>query len=47
MVLMGGYPSSEVHELHTKIHDTLDNAVSQWVGNAVHFLGYLFNSASR
>ena len=39
--------NSEVHELLTKIHDILDNAVSTWFGNAGHILAYLFNSASR
>ena len=39
-------PAQEVHELLTKIHDILDNAVSKWVGNQLIFLS-LSNSASR
>ena len=29
---------SEVHELLTKIHDILENAVFKWVGNTGHIL---------
>ena len=38
---------SKVHELHTIIHDILDNALSKWVGNTADILAYLFSSASR
>ena len=38
---------SEVHELLTKIHDILDNAMSKWIGNTAHTLAHVFNSASR
>ena len=37
----------EVHELLTKIHDILDNAVSKEVGNTTHILAHFFTSASR
>ena len=30
----GVIPVSELHELLTKVHDILDNAVSKWVGNS-------------
>ena len=46
-VLTDGYFGSEVHELHTKIHDILDNSMSKLVGNTAHMLAFLFNSASR
>ena len=36
----------KVHELLTKTHEILDNAVFKWVGNMAHILAYLFNSAS-
>ena len=36
-----------MHEIHAKIHDILDNAVSSWFGNVVHIVAYLFNCASR
>ena len=38
---------SEVHELHTEIHDILNNAMSKWVSNTTHLLAHVFNSASR
>ena len=31
----GAVPVSEVHEILTKIHDILDNAMSVWVFNGV------------
>ena len=31
----------------TKMHDTLENAVSKWVCNTTHILAYPFNPASR
>ena len=37
----------EVYELCSKIHEILDNAVSQWASNMTCILAYLFNSASR
>ena len=40
-------PVSEVHKLLTNIYDILDSEVSNWVGNRVHILAYLFNSTSR
>ena len=43
----GVIAASEVHELLTKIHYILGNAVSKWVGNMAHILVYLFRSASR
>ena len=40
--------TSEVHDLITKIHyDIRNNTVSKPVGNMVHILVYLFNSALR
>ena len=33
----GVIAASEVHELLTKIHDILDNAMSKLVGNTAHF----------
>ena len=36
----------EVHELLTKIHDILENALCKWVSKTMHILAYLFNSAS-
>ena len=42
----GDITVSEVHELLTRIHDILDNAMSKQVGNICHILGYHFNSAS-
>ena len=39
----GVIPVSEMHDLHIKIHDILDNFVSKWVGTSAHIL----NSASR
>ena len=38
---------SAVHELHAKIHDILDNAVSKLVGNTSSILANLFNSTSE
>ena len=35
-----------MHELFTKIHDIVDNAVSKPVCNTAYILVYLFNSAS-
>ena len=37
----GGIPVSEVCELHIKIHDILDNAVSKSVGNSTHILTHV------
>ena len=38
--------ASKVHELLTKIHDTLDSALSKWVGNTAHISAYHSLSAS-
>ena len=44
----GGFvPVSEVNELLIKVHDLLDSAVSQQVGNSTCILEHVFNSASR
>ena len=40
-------PVSGVHELLTKIHDNLDSALSQWIGNTAHILAHLFDYISR
>ena len=37
----------EVYDLHTKTHDILDMAVSEWVGKMAHILAFLLNSVSR
>ena len=37
----GWIAASEVHELHIKIHDIVDNAVSKWGGNITCILAYL------
>ena len=43
----GGFiPLSEVPDF-TKIHDSLDNVVSQWVGNTAQISACLLNYASR
>ena len=39
----GVIAASEVHELFTKIHDILDNALSKVVGNTSCILAYLFS----
>ena len=39
--------ASKSHELHTKIHNILNNAVSEWVGNMTCILACIFNSAPR
>ena len=38
---------SEMHDLHTKIHNILDSTMSKWVGDMDQMLAYLFNAASR
>ena len=38
---------SEVHELLLKVHDILDNAVSNQVGNSACILAHVFNSVFR
>ena len=43
----GVIPVQEVLKFLTKIHDILENAVCKEVGNTVHILVSLFNSASR
>ena len=40
-------PVVEVHELLTKTHGILDNAISKQVENTACILAFLFNSASR
>ena len=37
----------EVHELLSRIHDIMDNAVSKWVTNMACILVCLFDSFSR
>ena len=36
----GVIAASQVHELLTKIHDNLENAVSKWVANPTYILVY-------
>ena len=36
-------PILETHDLQSNIHDLLDKAVSNWVGNTVHILAFLHN----
>ena len=38
---------SIVHQLLNKIHDSLHNAMSKWIGNTAHILAHVFNLASR
>ena len=43
----GVIPVQEELEVLTKVYDMLDNTVSMWVGNVMHILASLCNSASR
>ena len=45
--MVGVIAASGVHKLLTKIHVSLDSALSTWIGNMAIILAYLFNSSSR
>ena len=43
----GIIPISEMHELHSEIHDILDSVAPNWVGNTANIVAFIFNFDSR